>query len=85
MKAHMANQELAASNLDACIENQTAPIHNFQVKELIFYAGRMQGSKVLIFPGYTSEVMTQYHTFWDVMQSLRDGWIKHTLWYPAKL
>lgn len=58
-----------------------ACIHHFQVKELI--RSRLQpmeykGDKILIFPDYSSEVMTQCCT-------LRDRGVKHTLRYPARL
>lgn len=67
-----------------------ARIHHFQVKELILRLSRMQsmeykGNRVLIFPDYTSEVMSQRRAFRDVMQALRDEEIKHYLRYPAKL
>ncbi|CAL9693764.1 unnamed protein product [Knipowitschia caucasica] len=68
-----------------------ARIHHFQEKELILQRSRIQqgfeynGKKVLIFPDYTSEVMTQRRAFRDVMQTLRDHKIKHTLRYPARL
>lgn len=68
-----------------------ARIHHFQEKELILQRSRMQqgfvynGKRVLIFPDYTSEVMTQRRAFRDVMQTLRDQKIKHTLRYPARL
>lgn len=67
-----------------------ARIHHFQVKELILRRGRMQpleykGKRVLIFPDYTAEVMTQRNAFRDVMQALRKKGIKFTLRYPARL
>lgn len=67
-----------------------ARIHHFQDKELILCRGRQQpleykGSKVLIFPDYTSEVMAQRRAFRDVMQALRDRGVKHTLRYPTRL
>lgn len=68
-----------------------ARIHHFQEKELILQRSRIQqgfvynGKKVLIFPDYTSEVMTQRRAFRDVMQALRDQKIKLALRYPARL
>lgn len=67
-----------------------ARIHHFQVKELILRRGRMQpleykGKRVLIFPDYTAEVMSQRNAFRDVMQTLRKKGIKFTLRYPARL
>lgn len=40
---------------------------------------------MLIFPDYNSEVMAQRRAFRDVMQALRDGGVKHSLRYPARL
>lgn len=67
-----------------------ARIHHFQVKELILRLSRTQpmeyeGNRVLIFPDYTSKVMSQRRAFRDVMQALRNEGIKHYLCYPAKL
>lgn len=67
-----------------------ARIHHFQVKEMILRLSRTQpmeynGNKVLIFPDYTNEVMSQRRAFRDVMQALRNEGIKHYLRYPAKL
>ncbi|XP_039457111.1 serine protease FAM111A-like [Oreochromis aureus] len=67
-----------------------AGIHHFQTKELILRLARMKkmeykGNKVLIFPDYTSEVMSQRHSFRNVMQVLREDGIKFQLRYPAKL
>lgn len=60
------------------------------MKEMILRLSRTQpmeynGNKVLIFPDYTNEVMSQRRAFRDVMQALRNGGIKHYLRYPAKL
>ncbi|KAL0151786.1 hypothetical protein M9458_052937, partial [Cirrhinus mrigala] len=65
-------------------------IHNFQEKELILRCGRLQqleykGKRVLIFPDYTSEVMSQRNAFRDVMQNLRKKGIKFMLQYLARL
>lgn len=65
-------------------------IHHFQKKERILRRSTLQlmeykGNKVLIFPDYTSDVMTQRWAFRDMMQALQDGGIKHTLRYPARL
>lgn len=67
-----------------------ACIHHFQTKELILRLARMKkmeykGNKVLIFPDYTSEVMSQRRSFRNVMQALREDGIKFQLRYPAKL
>ncbi|ROI15273.1 LINE-1 retrotransposable element ORF1 protein [Anabarilius grahami] len=67
-----------------------ARIHHFKEKKLILRRGRMQpleykGKRVLIFPDYTTEVMSQRNAFRDVMQSLRKKGIKFTLRYPARL
>ncbi|CAB1443944.1 unnamed protein product [Pleuronectes platessa] len=53
-----------------------ARIHHFQDKDLILRLGRQQP---------LDEVMAQRRAFRDVMQALRDGGVKHTLRYPAKL
>lgn len=44
-----------------------------------------KGNKVLIFPDYTSEVMSYHCSFRNVMQALREDGIKFQLWYPTKL
>ncbi|RXN14205.1 putative transposase element L1Md-A101/L1Md-A102/L1Md-A2 [Labeo rohita] len=67
-----------------------ARIHHFQEKELILCRGRLQpleykGKRVLIFPDYTSEVMSQRNAFRDAMQNLRKKGIKFMLRYPARL
>lgn len=67
-----------------------ARIHHFQMKEQILRLARTQpmeykGNKVLIFPDYTSEVMSQRRAFQNVMQALRGDGIKFQLRYPARL
>lgn len=67
-----------------------ARIHHFQEKELILHFGRLQpleykGKRVLIFPDYTTEVMSQLNAFRDVMQTMRKKGIKFMLRYPARL
>lgn len=44
-----------------------------------------KGNKVLIFPDYTNEVMSQRCAFRDVMKALRDVGVKHHLRHPARL
>uniref|UniRef100_A0A087XKJ2 L1 transposable element RRM domain-containing protein n=1 Tax=Poecilia formosa TaxID=48698 RepID=A0A087XKJ2_POEFO len=72
----------------ACEKPRTiiARIHQFQSKEQILRLARTQpmeykGNKVLIFPDYTSEVMSQRRAFRNAMQAL----IKFQLRYPARL
>lgn len=67
-----------------------ARIHYFQDKERILRLrqGRQleyQGCKVLIFPDYTAEVIEQRRSFSEVMRSLRELKVGHTLRFPAKL
>lgn len=67
-----------------------ARIHHFQSKEQILRPARTQpleykGNKVLIFPDYTSKVMSQRRAFRNVMQALRKDGIKFQLRYPAQL
>ncbi|CAM4631402.1 unnamed protein product [Leuciscus chuanchicus] len=67
-----------------------ARIHHFQVKEQILRLSRTKsmeykGNKILIFPDYTNEGMSQRRAFRDVMKALRDGGVKHHLRYPARL
>lgn len=68
-----------------------ARIHHFQEKEMILRLSRekrgceFKGNKILLFPDYTSEVMSQRRAFADVMQALRGEGIRHSLRYPARL
>ncbi len=87
-RAHRSLQPKPAASEKPC--TILARIHHFQEKELILRRGRLQpleykGKRVLIFPDYTSEVMSQRNAFRDVKQSLCKKGIKFNLRYPARL